>query len=619
MFTYGFYNAKNHDKVYDAVDFSELFNGIINDGVFMTVGECFKVEPVSGGIGVSVGSGRAWFDGTWSDNNSKMIIKLTNSDMLEARIDAIVISIDKSRRENKIEVIKGTKSSSPIRPTLNNTETKKYYPLAYVTIPANSNTLNSSNIQNVVGLTPTPFVTGILQTTNVDSLYRGWERKFNDWFALLQTTLDGDVAANLANEIFNLKEFVYPKGTETIILTNSGTFTYPSMFQSISIMCVGPGGDSSSSAGGGGGQISKKTITEAERKYEQITINNNVTSFGNICSAGKGQNASGAIGGSSSSMGGGGGGGLSSTHHNTPSIAAGGNGGTYGGGGGGAGAGATGSGSYYNWIPIISGTTTEYHYETGYEKGATNGCYISGCNGGGGGTYGGGGGAGGSVIQSMSGSETFNVNEYKYNIVQNPGVKGGAGGGGGVYGGNGGTSSRVIAEISNYGSSSSGVKKVTYTKLDPVEPQNGTDTSSFDLEFKGSGVSGTGGNGVYYTAMGGGGGYGGVGGDAESNQFSGGGGGGGYGGNGGDGRVPPNSIWGHGPGGGGGGYGGNGADGISYGGGGGGGYGKTQVKNQAGQGYGAGASGYQDGTSIPSGWINYGAQGCIIVEIIYSE
>lgn len=58
MFTYGFYNSNDKDRVYDAKDFSEIFNGIINDGVFMSVGDKFNVTPVSdqgGGATRSIG------------------------------------------------------------------------------------------------------------------------------------------------------------------------------------------------------------------------------------------------------------------------------------------------------------------------------------------------------------------------------------------------------------------------------------------------------------------------------------------------------------------------------------------------------------------------------------
>ena len=33
-FKYGFYNSREHDRVYDAEDFSSMFDGIIADGIF---------------------------------------------------------------------------------------------------------------------------------------------------------------------------------------------------------------------------------------------------------------------------------------------------------------------------------------------------------------------------------------------------------------------------------------------------------------------------------------------------------------------------------------------------------------------------------------------------------
>lgn len=633
MFTYGFYNAKNHDKVYDAVDFSELFNGIINDGVFMTVGECFKVEPVSGGIGVSVGSGRAWFDGTWSDNNSKMMIKLTDSDMLEARIDAIVISIDKSRRENKIEVIKGTKSSSPIRPTLNNTETKKYYPLAYVTIPANATTLNSSNIQNVVGLTPTPFVTGVLETASVDYLYSNWEVKFNEWFKYLQTTLEGDVAANLANRIYELKESMSPSETDTIIITSSSAFKYPMFFKSIKITCIGPGGDTLDGTtkcygGAGAGQIYEKTITGVDHGYEQITINNNITSFGSICSASKGESVRATApfkGGSSASMGGGGGGGVNGSTSircdSTGSWIRGGNGGTYGGGGGGGGVYSEG-GSYGDSssekndhrLPIISGTSSSGQYSETYSY------IIHGGSGGRGGTYGGGGGGGGTYLYIPENGESFAYNTYSINRNTISGRVGASGGSSGAYGGNGGNPMNWNITISTSTGGFRTVGKTVYSTT--VEAKNGTDTTEMNLEFTGPGIAGSGGasagSSTVSCGMPGGGGYGGNGGNCPGQGYwYGGGGGGGYGGNGGD-AGPYSSVYLSG-GGGGGGFGGNGRNGGGGFGGGGGGYGKTQVDPYCGQGYGAGANGYGSAPSnfYTTSYTGKGALGCVIIQVVY--
>ena len=41
--TYGFYNALNHDRLYDAIQMSSIFDGIIRDGIFSTIGDTMIV------------------------------------------------------------------------------------------------------------------------------------------------------------------------------------------------------------------------------------------------------------------------------------------------------------------------------------------------------------------------------------------------------------------------------------------------------------------------------------------------------------------------------------------------------------------------------------------------
>ena len=43
MLTYGFFNSKNNDRIYDATDFGSIFDGVINDGVYMGIGNHLAV------------------------------------------------------------------------------------------------------------------------------------------------------------------------------------------------------------------------------------------------------------------------------------------------------------------------------------------------------------------------------------------------------------------------------------------------------------------------------------------------------------------------------------------------------------------------------------------------
>ena len=252
-FTYGFYNSLNGDRKYDAIQFGQLFDGIINDGVFMSIGEHFNVEALED-MKVKVGTGRAWFNSTWSYNDSSIILSLSNSAALLNRIDLVVLEVDSSdaTRANTIKIVEGTPASSPIAPTLTKSEDAHLfqYALAEVYIGAGVTEITQSNITNKVGKTGCPFVTGILETMNIDSLvaqwgsewdewldqkidlfdttYSGWqtqwnklisdsssdlatfkteqEAAFNTWFANIQYTLSGDAAAKLQTQIDNLKE-----------------------------------------------------------------------------------------------------------------------------------------------------------------------------------------------------------------------------------------------------------------------------------------------------------------------------------------------------------------------------------------------------------------------------
>lgn len=207
-FTYGFYNSKNGDRKYNARQIAQIFDGIILDGVFMTVGDCFAIKP-SSGMSVTVGSGRAWFDHTWSYNDSDIIMTTTESDVVLDRIDAIVLEINDndSTRKNAIKWVTGVASSNPVKPSLINTNNHHQYPLGYITIPANSTEITAANIEYVVGTSECPFVTGVLQGMNIDNLIAQWNAEFDVWFENLKVQLSGDVAGNLQTQIDTTLKF----------------------------------------------------------------------------------------------------------------------------------------------------------------------------------------------------------------------------------------------------------------------------------------------------------------------------------------------------------------------------------------------------------------------------
>lgn len=226
--TFGFYDSLNGDRKYFASQFSYLFNSLIKDGIFMHVGEHLNVKEGTG-MQVNVGSGFAWFNSTWTRNDSDYPIDISVSDLLQVRIDAIVLEVDEtvSSRTNSIKVITGTPASNPQKPTLTNTNDIHQYPLAYVTVGVGVTSITQANIENCIGTDPCPFVTGVLDTIDATTLIAQWEAQFNEWFESLEDTLSGDVAGNLLLMINNLDEKV---DTSIEDLREKGIYLYSASF-----------------------------------------------------------------------------------------------------------------------------------------------------------------------------------------------------------------------------------------------------------------------------------------------------------------------------------------------------------------------------------------------------
>ena len=253
--TFGFYNSVNHDRRYNALQMSSIFDGIIRDGIFMSIGTAMVVKAASG-MTVNVGEGRAWFDHTWTLNDSELPVKLEASELILNRIDTIVLDVDHrdSVRANSIIAIKGTPASNPVAPTLIRTTDHNQYPLCNIYVKAGVTEITQSNITNLVGTGSCPFITGILESIDIEDLVSQWEaqwnefynaqtldmqltadewkKQWNDWYTVqtavatadmekwmsdrqadfnywwsqMQAVLDGDVAANLAQRVLKLEE-----------------------------------------------------------------------------------------------------------------------------------------------------------------------------------------------------------------------------------------------------------------------------------------------------------------------------------------------------------------------------------------------------------------------------
>ncbi len=192
MISFGFYDSSlSGDRKYSAMDFNELFDGVIRQGVFMSIGDCFRVLPKDG-MTVTLGTGKAWLNKSWIVSDSKLPCRFDLSEVAFDRIDAIFIDIDQrpGYRRNDIKIVKGIPSSAPVRPSTipndidyDDVNPQHFlYPIAYIRIRAGSTTIREADITMMVGSSELPYVTGILKTVDIDSLKSQWQDQWSAFY-----------------------------------------------------------------------------------------------------------------------------------------------------------------------------------------------------------------------------------------------------------------------------------------------------------------------------------------------------------------------------------------------------------------------------------------------------
>lgn len=244
--TCGFFNSSSGDRKYDAEQMSNMFDGLIRDGVFATIGTALNVTA-SSGLVVNVGIGKAWFNHTWTMNDAVLPLTAPESDALLDRIDAVVLEVNStpSVRANTIKFVSGTAASTPTNPTMTNEEKVHQYPLCYIYRKSASTAIAQVDITPMVGSESTPFVTGILDVISLDELLGKWqdeldtwteaeEAEFTAWFNEIKGQLDDDAAANLQNQITALQSSV--NAIETSIASDK--YDKPLRFTDISVPAI---------------------------------------------------------------------------------------------------------------------------------------------------------------------------------------------------------------------------------------------------------------------------------------------------------------------------------------------------------------------------------------------
>ena len=212
--TYGFFNSVNGDRLYNADQMSHIFEGLITDGVYESVGNKLAVQPNSGMV-IQIATGRGWFAKRWINNDSPYLMTLENSDVTLNRYVAVCVRVDSTNSvRNAVPYLKySEKATTPVKPTMTRTETVKEYCLAYVYIRAGATEITASDIEDTRFNTELcGWVTGLITQVDATTLFAQWQAlfnefmtrettDFNDWFENLQIELDEETATRLTNAL----------------------------------------------------------------------------------------------------------------------------------------------------------------------------------------------------------------------------------------------------------------------------------------------------------------------------------------------------------------------------------------------------------------------------------
>lgn len=184
--TYGFFNSVNNDRVYNADQMSEYFDGLVSNGVYQKVGGGFKVEPNSG-MNINIQTGRAIINCKWINSDAVTSIDVTQSHPTLNRYTAVVIRLNVTDRLMEIATKDGTAAANPTKPAITNTTTVKELCLAYIYVKAGATSITASNIEDTRSSSKCGWVTGLIKQVDTADLFTQFEAAYEENLANMQT------------------------------------------------------------------------------------------------------------------------------------------------------------------------------------------------------------------------------------------------------------------------------------------------------------------------------------------------------------------------------------------------------------------------------------------------
>lgn len=117
--SFGFFDAMkvgdDYDRKYNASNLARYFSSIVGSGVSAEIEGGYKLVPQSG-MDVILNAGFAWLRGYYIEDTTATLLTFESAPSSQARIDAVALRWDKTKRTIDKVIIKGTESNTPSVP-----------------------------------------------------------------------------------------------------------------------------------------------------------------------------------------------------------------------------------------------------------------------------------------------------------------------------------------------------------------------------------------------------------------------------------------------------------------------------------------------------------------------
>ena len=187
MLTYGFFNSLNGDRVYNADQMSSMFEGLITDGVFESVGNKLQVTAGSG-MNVNVGTGRAFLEDRWCRNDAIVSVTINAANVTLPRWTAVVLRKNVTNRNIVLATVDGEAAEIPTKPGITRSGDVYELCLAYVYVEASATAITQVDITDTRSDTSVcGWVTGLIEQVDTSTLFAQWEAAYQQGIADIES------------------------------------------------------------------------------------------------------------------------------------------------------------------------------------------------------------------------------------------------------------------------------------------------------------------------------------------------------------------------------------------------------------------------------------------------